>query len=168
MTVRSSDITGAQIRKIHVLKNKLNFTDDNYRANLLSFFGVESSKSLNYDQADIFIKKLEEDAVMAGVWAEDHWPYRDLDDRPGMATSRQIRKIKALWRDVSRAENSKNREKGLRTMLLRIVKVSDVRFLKINMVKKIIKAFEEMKKQKEKKERQYNTDLYQQMFLRFS
>ncbi len=69
-----------------------------------------------------------------------------------MATSAQIRMIKGMWKDVCRADE-KERDKALRKLLLKIVKVSDVRFLERDQVKKIIAALSAMKKQNKAKEK---------------
>lgn len=140
-----------QIKIIHSLKNKLKMTDENYRDNLYSYFEVESSKDLTAAQATFYIKKLEEDAVKAGVWKKSVWNYTHLDGREGMASSAQLRKIQAMWAEVSDCKSKKERQKGLRKFLLRIVKVEDLRFLKVRMVKKIVNALSAMKKQKENK-----------------
>jgi len=145
-------ITKSQIKKIHTLKSKLKIKDEEYRDNLYGHFGVETSKELSRAQAALYIDKLENEAVKAGVWKKHKWDYTHLDGRPYMATSAQIRMIKGMWKDVCRADE-KERDKALRKLLLKIVKVSDVRFLERDQVKKIIAALSAMKKQNKAKEK---------------
>ena len=137
-----------QIKMIHILKEKLKMSDENYRDSLYGYFEVESSKELTSAQAAFYIKKLEEDAIKAGVWKKKVWDYTHLDGRKGMASSAQLRKIQGMWAEVSDCKTKRDREKALRKFIFRIAKVSDLRFLKVGMVRKIVKALSEMKKQK--------------------
>lgn len=144
--------TKSQIKLIHALKSKLQIAEENYRTNLFGYFEVETSKDLDYDQAKQYIKKLEKEAIKRGVWQKKTWDMTHLDGRPEMASSAQLRKIKAMWNEVTGIKNPVEREKALRSFLLRIVKVFDVRFIKKGMVKKLLKALTEMKKQQSKKQ----------------
>lgn len=144
--------TKSQIKLIHALKSKLQIEEENYRTNLFGWFDVETSKDLDYAQAKQYIKKLEKEAIKKGVWQKTSWDMSHLDDRPDMATSAQLRKIKAMWKDVTGIKGSADREKALRSFILRIVKVADVRFVKKSMVKKLLKALSEMQKQQLKKQ----------------
>ena len=52
-------IKNGQIKYIHILKNKLNLKDENYRTLLESKFNKKTSKDLSSKQAEILIKILE-------------------------------------------------------------------------------------------------------------
>lgn len=52
-------IKNGQIKYIHILKNKLNLKDEDYRSLLESKFNKKTSKDLSYKQAEILIKILE-------------------------------------------------------------------------------------------------------------
>jgi len=51
--------TEAQIRKIHVLKRKLGISDEEYRAALMNYYGVSTSKALTKRQASNLIERME-------------------------------------------------------------------------------------------------------------
>lgn len=52
-------IKNGQIKYIHILKNKLNLKDEDYRNLLESKFNKNTSKDLSYNQAEILIKILD-------------------------------------------------------------------------------------------------------------
>ena len=52
-------IRNGQIKYIHILKNKLNLKDEDYRILLKSKFNKNSSKDLSYNQAEVLIKILD-------------------------------------------------------------------------------------------------------------
>ena len=52
-------IKNGQIKYIHILKNKLNLKDEDYRSLLESKFNKKTSKDLNSKQAEVLIKILE-------------------------------------------------------------------------------------------------------------
>ena len=52
-------IKNGQIKYIHILKNKLNLKDENYRTLLESKFNKKTSKDLSSKQAEVLIKILE-------------------------------------------------------------------------------------------------------------
>lgn len=144
-----SVITNSQVKKIHTLVSVLKWKDEWYRDNLYSHFRVDSSIYLNYAQAEEYIGILKRQALDAGVWKTPKDYYKDLSDREDMATPGQIRMLKAMWKDISDAATAKEREKGFRGMLLRIVKVEDIRFLERKDVRKMVNCFTAMRKQKE-------------------
>jgi hypothetical protein len=101
-------ITAVQIKLLHTLLHALAIDDDVYRGILAIRYQVESSKQLSRAQAEELIGYLKEKAVTAGVWQErpgrkkkfHEWENR----RSGMASPAQLRKIEAMWADVSRIE----------------------------------------------------------------
>jgi hypothetical protein len=57
--VNAPPVTGAQIKKIHVLKAKCGITDADWRSRMKAKFGVESSKDLDMNQAATLIDALD-------------------------------------------------------------------------------------------------------------
>jgi hypothetical protein len=169
-TAQRHSITPKQIKKIHALKNRLGWSDEQYREYLMSEgdgFAM-SCKDLSETEADRLIKKMELAAAAKGVWKirggdspDSTTPngvrksgtvplkYDELGERPGMATPKQIRKIEAMWRDVSYYRNQEARERALRYFLKHIAGVDRLEFLEARQVSKVLKAIEKMK------ERQY-------------
>lgn len=126
-------ITANQCRKIHALKNAMAVKDEDYRAMLQNLFGVESSTALSFHSAGHLIEKMEEIAVDMGVWTRKGGAVQRFNElagrKAGMATPAQLRKIEAVWEEVSRIEEPVARGKGLRVFVERTAKVSDLRFL---------------------------------------
>ncbi len=139
-----------RIKKIHTLKNVLGLSEEEYRLTLFHNFRVDSSKLLSRDQQESFIRGLEKEAISRGVWEkfEGKEKFEDLGYRPGFASSKQLRLIEALWRDASNVKDNKTRAKALRTFLDRHFKVSDLRFLEEEKVRKVVCALESMIAQK--------------------
>jgi len=146
----SKRIDKKQIIKVHTLISALKLSDESYRQTLLHNFGVTTSKAITCDQANALIATLEEKAIEKGVWIkhEGATKYENLGNRPGMASPAQLRKIEALWRDVTGLEGREDRKKTLRAFLNKRFKVADLRFLEADRVKKVIHALEHMKMQK--------------------
>ena len=147
--MQARDITPAQVKLIHSLKGALKLSDELYRDILQERFRVNSSKELSRIQAASLIDELEVKATAAGVWESRHRgtktkSYANLDHRAGMATPAQLRKIQAQWADVSRAEDAESRTKALRAFVLRVAKVSDVRFLTADGAGAVIRALTAM------------------------
>lgn len=144
-------ITKNQIKMVHTLKNALQLDDPTYREILDTWFQAASSKDLSTAQAEVLIRELKDIAVSAGAWEQrsprekkfDEWQNR----RGDMASPPQLRKIEAMWQEVSRSEDPDGRKKALRSFLERIVKVSDLRFLDVKSAGKVINALTAMKKQ---------------------
>jgi hypothetical protein len=137
-----------QIKKIHTLLSKLKMPDDEYRY-LLSDYWVETSKKLSYSEAQELIGKLEKIAVEKGVWSQygnrGKRRYEDLKDRHGMASPKQLRKIEAMWKDVSYTHKQDERARALRKFIFRIAGVDDMRMLESKQASKIIEALQNMK-----------------------
>jgi hypothetical protein len=153
--------TAAQIKKVHTLKSVLAMSDDDYRAMIKNGFGVESSKHLDLRQAAQLIGILEDKAVAAGVWEKRGWNRTTriskghaaakvsttLGERGGMATPPQLRKIEAMWSEVSRA-TPEYRARALRQFVSRIAHVSDLRFLDSAGAGAVINALKKMKERR--------------------
>jgi hypothetical protein len=140
-----------QIRKIHALKKALCMTDERYREMIYAnFCPALSCKDLNYLQAEFLINNLTAIATEKGVW--EQFPgksaYEDLRIRDGMATPGQLRKIEAIWKDVSKNTNFGTRRIALRVWLEKYFMVSAMRFIDSAKAQKIICALEDMQRRK--------------------
>lgn len=154
-------ITAAQIKRIHTIVHLLKISDENYRAALDSRFNVNTCKDLTLMQAKSFIDELEKLALKtqgerdqaereaAYQNAEAATPKRfdNLDNRPGMASGAQLRKIEAMWSDISIVPDHDARGRALRRFIHRITGVSDMRFLDSQGASKVINAMNAMQKQ---------------------
>jgi len=140
-----------RIKKIHTLKSALGLSREEYELTLFHNFGVDSSKLLSRSQQEELIRGLEAEAIKKGVWKkfEGKERFEDLGYRPGFANSKQLRLIEALWRDASNIKDHKTRAKALRTFLDRHFKVSDLRFLESEKVRKVVCALNHMIMQKQ-------------------
>ena len=141
-------IDTGQIKMIHALKSALGMTDDVYRTALEIKFGVKTSKALTMSQADKLIADWQEAAVLAGTWLRGKEKYESMKERLGMASPAQLRMVEAYWKEVSRAKTVKEREARLRGFVMRIAKVSDLRFLDTDGVRKVVAALKAMKSRK--------------------
>lgn len=152
-----SAIKPIQVKKIHALKSALKLSDEVYRDVLFTCFRVESSKQLNTLQADRLIGDLEEKAVAAGVWESRRRDqrFKVLQGRGGMATPPQLRMIESIWHQVSRAPDPESRSKALRSLLERVAKVSDLRFLDQEGAGKMINALKAMQARQEPSKKKY-------------
>lgn len=163
---KSKPISAAQVRRIHTIIHILGVSDDNYRAALNSRFQVASCKDLTMKQAAAFIDELEKlarktelDQTNSNKSEEEQKPKRfsNLDNRPGMASAPQLRKIEAMWQDVSIITDQAARSRALRHFVQRVTGVSDMRFLDNQGAGKVINALKAMQKQSSTKSRADNT-----------
>jgi len=150
---RTTPITAAQIKLVHALKRVLLLEDDPvlWQQLLYERFKVTSSKELTVDQAGKLIDELQAAALKHGLWEarEDmRQRFNKLDNRPGMATPEQLRKIEATWQAVSRAPEGQERVVALRSFINRIAKVSDLRFLDSDGAGKVLNALKVMQSRK--------------------
>ena len=139
-----------QIKRIHVLTNRIGVSDEDYRARLAEEFGVRTCKKLTRDQADRFIRNMESLAKEMGIdvgGRSKRSRRREWSRRPGMATPAQLRKIEAMWSGVSRQKTAGERRKALGAFLEKRFGVSDLTFVTHEMPSKIIHTLEAMKKQ---------------------
>lgn len=144
---RIAPITAVQVKKIHALKNAMDIDDDLYRFILGDMFQVASSKELDKHQAGRLIEEMEAKAVELGRWErrpDKRERFRNLARRAGMASPEQLRKIEAMWSEVSRVPQPEERTKALRHFIERVAKVSDLRFLDIEGAGKVLNALKAM------------------------
>lgn len=153
-------ITAAQIKRIHTILHLLGISDENYRAALRSRFNVTTSKDLALQEAKNFIDELEKLArktdreryqAKINKAAEEFagkQPKRfdDLDNRTGMASAAQLRKIEATWQEISIIPEVAPRARALQRFIQRITGVAHMRFLDAEMAGKVINAMNAMQK----------------------
>ncbi len=143
------EITKAQIKMIHILKNTLALDNVSYRAGLYIVYGVRSCEDLNFDQASSLIMQMKK---MAGENNLKHEMTQKLSNREGMATVKQLDYILGLWKKISQYHDQADRDRALRAFVERIAKVSDLRFLTKRGAAKVINALKSMLKRKTKTE----------------
>ena len=149
------EATKNQIVKIHIAKQQLDLTESDYR-NILQSFGVSSSKELSSESAGKLLDKF----IQAGWKPKSNIPkdkdlsnwgknkYNHLDKRSReYARPNQLRKIEALWREISYSKS----DQGLNKIIKRIIGVDHIEWLKIEDVNKVIKGLNEIRKAGEKK-----------------
>jgi hypothetical protein len=149
---RGNPISPRQIKIIHTLVSAIGMEDEEYRGLLLSMFGASSSKALSWRQAESLIEDLQGKTGQPAPRKPAQpkaLPFSDLDGRPGMASGKQCRLIAAMWSEVSRGETAEAKMLALDRFIKRIVGVDSIRFLKGWQVEKVVKAINEMKKDKE-------------------
>jgi hypothetical protein len=143
-------IASRQVQRLHVLKQKLQMTDEDYRA-ALGGYGVATCKHLSFCQADELINKFEADAVQRGQWvrrerpAADKQRFDELGNRPGYAAPKQLRMLEAMWMGVSRQETREEKERAMNRFISRITGVDNIRWLDPVDARKVIKAIAAMK-----------------------
>ncbi len=147
-------ISVGMIRKIHTLRKTLHIDDDSYYSELERNCGVQSTKDLSYEDAKQVIESLEAVALRKGVWEKRENKkerYTNYDNRPDMATSRQMRKIEAMWSEISfYRDDVELSKKALSKFLHNRFQVSALEWLPEDQVRKVVAALTAMKKNKKK------------------
>lgn len=136
-----------QRQKLGFFRKLLNLSEETYQ-DLLSQFGVDSSKKLTAQQIEEIIVQLKKNAIEQGLYKPKasflKYKYNNLLGRQNMATPAQLRKIDIMWKNVSRQNNDKDRDKALQVMIKKITGKDSIKFLTPLDVRKIIKTFENM------------------------
>ncbi len=136
-----------QRQKLGFFRKLLNLSEDLYQE-LLSQFGVSTSKDLSSQQIEELTSRLRKNAQAQGVYKPKpsfiKYKYNNLAEREGMATPAQLRKIDIMWRNVSRQKNDIDRQNALQKMIKKITGKENIRFLTPVDVRKIIKTLENM------------------------
>lgn len=127
-------ITGQQRKLIHLARRRINMTEADYRAMLQRVAGVTSSNDLD----DASFSAVMEEFGRQGFQTVQKAP--QYGERIGMATPRQLDKIRSLWRQYAGTEE----ETGLNRFLDKKFHVTNLRFLDSATVGKVIKAFQRM------------------------
>lgn len=146
-------ITDDQKRTIKTLAGKLAMSDDIYRDMLFNRYKVDSCKQLSHSQARELIDSLKQSAITANVWSANKsfrkYKYDNLGNREGYASPAQLRKIDAMWKEVSFQKTEKDKEDALNTFLLNHFGVSHIKWIEKDMVNKVIATLKVMKKQQQ-------------------
>ena len=146
----------AQLAKIHIAKKQLGMHEEEYRKNIRTY-GVEHANQLDYEDAEDLLKKLENAgfkptstptrsprvALHGGYdYGYGREKYKELDGRgKPFAKSSKLRKIEALWRQVSRTKT----DESLRLFIKNRSGVDDITFLHDRDANIIITALEVMR-----------------------
>lgn len=132
-----------QIARVHMLKKEAGLSDGDYRA-LLGGWDVESSKDLDFGEANEVIRALERMVPGQGR-GSGGMKYDDLRGRRGMASPAQLRMLEAMWKDVSVFDDPKRRhEAWLRFLRNRFDRVMP-EHIEATMVQRIRSALEGMR-----------------------
>ncbi len=156
MSPSNLKISKTQIQKIHIAKKQLKLNDETYRE-MLSGYGVASSKDLTYKQAEDLLRRLEASGWKptgikppAGI-DEKKWGKQKFEDLKGRgeeyAAPQQLRMIEARWKDVTGNEP----DKGLNKFIKRVVNIDSIEWLRQSHVKKVLKALDEWESWKKNK-----------------
>ena len=130
-----------QLSLIHVAKVQLGLEDDDYRAILRRFGGVESSTNLDHSG---FTRVMD---AFTRLGFRSDFSKRNFGERAGMASPRQVALIRDLWREYTVGEGT---EASLGKWLDHHFKVSALRFLPADTAPKAITALKAMKARKGK------------------
>lgn len=146
---QSAPITMAQIKLVHALRRALLLDDDLalWQGLLYERFKVISSKELDKTQAASLIDEMQNKAIELGLWEkreDKRQRFNKLAGRPDMASPEQLRKIEAMWQEISHAPEGPERVSALRGFIARIAKVSDLRFLDQDGAGKVLNALKAM------------------------
>jgi len=130
-------LTKKQKTLLHIAKNKLELTEEQYRAALVQIGGVTSSTELDQEGFDAIMGFFEYLGFAPLVSSG-----KDYGSRPGMATFAQLELIRVLWAEYTRGKTDEN---ALNKWLLGTWKVSSLRFLRKETAQKVITALKSMK-----------------------
>lgn len=146
-----------QRQMIGYLRKLLGLSDDIYH-DILWSWGVDTSKELSAEQAEVLINQFKEQAIGLGKYEpkakykSQRWKYNNyLAREDNMASPAQLRMIEALWFQVSNQTTDTERENALNKLSERVTGKSRLIFLTKKDVSKLIKALNVMKLNKEEK-----------------
>ena len=120
-----------QITLLHTAKSKLGLSETEYRSALVHLAGVESATELDQAGFELLLAYFE---YCGFAPLDRRGP--DYGKRPGMASFAQLELIRTLWREFTRG--AYGGEDELNSWLLRSFKVSSLRFLTAEAVRKAI------------------------------
>lgn len=151
-------IIETQKTRIKMLQKCLGIDNETYREMLFAGYGVNSCTALTRRQAKELIDAWEKQGKELGVWTKTKKSfnknrYHDRPEIEGMASNAQLRKLEAMWKDVSRIKDDEQaRRAAFNTFLSNHFGVDDIIWVESNMAGKIITTLEKMKAQKVQKE----------------
>jgi hypothetical protein len=138
-------IDKSQIVKIHVAKSQLKLSDENYKAILSGFNNqsgepVNSSKELNYEQAEVLLSRLKEIGWKPKSKGKPvkYEEYANRDYK--YASPKQLRMLEAMWMELAREKT----EFAFNKFVLRITHKSHISFILKTDVQKLKKAIENL------------------------
>lgn len=123
-----------KVALLHFAKRQLNLRDEDYRAILLQYGGVESAAELSDVGFDEVVGRL------ADLGFRSTWSKRNCGNRPGMANAAQLELVRKLWTEYRGGED----EAGLKSWLEHFHKVSALRFVNAQTAAKIIPGLKAM------------------------
>lgn len=127
-----------QIAVVHIAKDRLRMTDEDYRALLWEAAGVSSSRDLDGAGFRAVMNRFEALGFVAGNPKAPQYGARE-----GMATAAQIGAIRAQWRSWYDGEEEA-RAQALRRWMERCYRVSDLRFCDVTTAQKAIEGLKAM------------------------
>ncbi len=143
--------TPQQRKLIGYFRKLLKMPEDVYKE-ILWTWHVDSSRELTVNEAETLLCQLKKNAIAIGVYegkkkySFQKYRHNSLDGRDGkMATPAQLRKVEAMWFEVSRQPNDIARAEALHGFLKRITGKERLQFLTKTDISKLIKAMETMK-----------------------
>ena len=148
--------TKKQRQEIGYMRKILGLNEDTYREMLGDFGGAKSSKDLTESDAKIFLNSLRDKGKQIGVFKPvkqyifQKYKYNDLGERDGMASPSQLRKIEAMWYQVSHQTDDISRQKALNYFTKRLTGKENLKFLENKDAHILIKALDAMQKQQNK------------------
>lgn len=134
--------TCKQISYVHLLKNKLGLSDEEYRAALMQRFNVASCTKLTPTQIQTLIDWL---LVKLGPSFQPTSKVQpDTNVGSGRLTAQQCMKIVNLWWSVSRGQTDQEKRIGLRAFVKRQTGCDALKFVSRKDAPKLICALETM------------------------
>jgi len=125
---------------IHIAKSRLGLDEETYRAVLRNVTGKGSAAKLSVYEANRLIDYFVRCGFRIDSRDDRRQRFRDLADRPGMASPAQLRKIEAMWREIAYCDPSRS----LRRFLFNGWRCSDLRFLTAEQAREVIEAIKKM------------------------
>jgi hypothetical protein len=130
-------ITSEQLRAIWTISKANGVEEDVLRQIVEDISSQDSTRALTKDQASAVLNRLNGERPRR----RGKTRHREFDGRIGMATSKQLRKIEAMWAEIARA---KDKDGSLRQFIQNRFGVSDLRFLDRKRASDVIVALEKM------------------------
>ena len=141
-------------RDIGIIRKQIGLSEDVYREMLYNGYQADSCTQLTEQQLKQLLNMLKKDGIKDGKYkptkkyAFQKYKYDDLGHREGMASPRQLRKIEAMWFDVSKQTNDTDRENALINFLSKHFGIDAMKWVDDKMAAKLISTLNEMQKQK--------------------
>jgi len=121
------------IQLIHIGKAELGMNDEAYRVFLSGHCGRDSAAKMTIRQLEQVLKALRDNGFAQA-------PCRVRQEEKGLATYAQLEYIKGMWQKCARNKN----EAALAAFVKRVAGVEALRFLDIELARKVILALREM------------------------